>query len=198
MNDTLALLRDALRRDAQASSDFDLNPDFHPPENRVLRPAAVLVSVIEGAGGPEVILTKRSSLLRHHAGQIAFPGGKTDPGDPSPEATALREAHEEIGLNPDQVTVLGRMPAHETVTGFMVTPVLAHIHRPFAPVAEVGEVAEVFRVPFAHLADPARFRVERRIWQGQWRSYYVVPWGPYYIWGATARILRSLAGRLAP
>jgi len=197
MNATLTRLRDVLRRPADDSSDYDLNPDHPSPDARTMRPAAVLLGVIDAAAGPEVVLTKRSPLLRHHAGQIAFPGGKTDPGDPSPEATALREAHEEIGLHPDQVEVLGRMNPHETITGFMVTPIVARIHGPFHPVLQVEEVAEVFRVPLAHLADPARYRVERRIWQGQWRSYYVVPWGPYYIWGATARILQRLAGQMA-
>ena len=196
MHDIIVRLQAALQRPAGESSDFDLNPEHRLPEGRVVRPAAVLVGLFEGPAGPEVVLTKRSALLRHHPGQIAFPGGKLDPGDPTPEAAALREAHEEIGLNPDRVTLLGRLPAHETMTGFMVTPVLGRISGPFHPVPEAGEVAEVFRVPFAHLADPGRYRVERRIWQGQWRRYYVLPWGPYYIWGATARILRSLAGRL--
>lgn len=198
MPDPIDRLRRALADPAGESSDYDLNPGATPPEGRLLRPAAVLVALAEGAQGAELVLTKRSSALRHHPGQIAFPGGKQDPGDPTPEAAALREAQEEIGLDPAQVELLGRMPAHETVTGFSITPVIARIDGPFRPIPEAGEVAEVFRVPFAHVADPARFRIERRIWQGQWRAYYTVPWGPYYIWGATARILRGLAGRLAP
>src|SRR5690606_11931944 len=113
------------------------------------RPAAVLVALTEGAAGPDLVLTKRSSALRHHPGQIAFPGGKQDPGDPTPEAAALREAQEEIGLDPRQVELLGRMPAHETVTGFMITPVIGRIRGPFLPMPEAGEVEEVFRVPFA-------------------------------------------------
>lgn len=197
MHDTVARLADALGRPGGDSSDFDLNPGFRMPEGRVLRPASVLVALVDGQQGPEVVLTKRSARLQHHPGQIAFPGGKQDPGDPTPEAAALREAREEVGLDPAQVRLLGRLPVHETVTGFVVTPVLAHVDGPFAPIPEAGEVDEVFRVPFAHLADPGRYRVERRIWQGQWRHYYAVPWGPYYIWGATARILRGLAGRLA-
>lgn len=197
MNDPVERLRRALADPEGASSDFDLNPGHRPPEGRVLRPAAVLVALADGTMGPELVLTKRSSALRHHPGQIAFPGGKQDPGDPSSEATALREAHEEIGLDPAQVELIGRMPTHETVTGFAITPIIARINGPFTPIPETGEVEEVFRVPFTHVADPARFRIERRIWQGQWRAYYTVPWGPYYIWGATARILRGLAGRMS-
>lgn len=186
-------LRDALARPGGESSDFDLNPGIQLPPGRVLRPAAVLVAV----WGDRVILTKRSSHLKHHPGQIAFPGGKQDAGDPTPEAAALREAHEEIGLPPDLVEIWGRLPVHETVTGFAVTPLLGLVRHDFTPVPEAGEVDEVFTVPLAHVLDPARFVIERRRWLGQWRSYYTVPYGPYYIWGATARILRGLAARVS-
>lgn len=187
----------ALERPAPESSDYDLNPAVVLPAGRKLRPAAVLVAICEGPAGPEVLLTKRASGLKHHPGQIAFPGGKIDDGDSSAEAAALREAQEEVGLNPALVRVLGRLPAHETVTGYTVIPILAHIGGPFVTRAEAGEVEEVFRVPLAHLADRSRYRIERRQWRGQWRRYYAVPWGPYYIWGATARMLRGLADRLA-
>jgi 8-oxo-dGTP pyrophosphatase MutT (NUDIX family) len=193
-----AQLRAALGAAGRRSSDYDLNPGTVLAEGRKLRPAAVLVGVIGHGMGAELVLTKRSSRLRHHPGQIAFPGGKVDATDAGPEAAALREAREEIGLDPALVTVLGRLPAHETVTGFQVVPVLARITAEFAPVAEAGEVAEVFRVPLAHVTDPARFAIEGRRWRGQRRMYYTVPWGPYYIWGATARILRGLADRLGP
>ena len=191
-------LRALLARPAGASSDYDLNPGIRLPEGRKLRPAAVLVPVISAADGARVVLTKRSSQLKHHPGQVAFPGGKIEAEDGTPEAAALRESHEEIGLDPASVQILGRLPAHETVTGFTVTPVLALIRGPFTPVPEAGEVEEVFTVPLEHLLDPRRSRIERRRWLGQWRSYYAVPWGPYYIWGATARMLRGLAGAAEP
>lgn len=191
---------DRLRRAAvlpgRPSSDYDLNPGSSVAAGTGLRDAAVLIACRDGLGGPEVILTKRSSRLKHHPGQIAFPGGKVDPQDDGPVAAALREAHEEVGLPLDRVRLLGALPAHETVTGFSVTPILGWITAPFTPVAEAGEVEEVFAVPLAHVLNPAKFRVEARRWRGEMRRYYVVPYGPYYIWGATARMLRALADRV--
>lgn len=187
-----ALMRRALTRPAHPSSDFDLNPGIRP-KPRELREAGVLVAVWLRADGPQVILTQRSPQLKHHPGQVAFPGGNVDPVDDGPVAAALREAHEEIALPPDRVEVLGTLPSHETVTGFRVSPALGLIRGSFTPIAEAGEVAEVFTVPLSHVLDPAQYRVEQRQWQGVSRSYYAVPWGPYYIWGATARMLRALA-----
>ncbi len=192
----IAPIRAALAHPGSASSDFDLNPDVRLPAGRKLRPAAVLVPFLEVDGQLRVILTKRSSALKHHPGQIAFPGGKVD-GDETVEAAALREAHEEIGLRPENVDVFGILPSHETVTSFTVTPILGRVRAAFDPNPEAGEVAEVFSVPFDHLRDPGRFTVEGRMWQGTKRRYYTVPYGPYYIWGATARILRALAERVS-
>lgn len=193
-----AKLHRALSRDGPPSSDYDLNKGFTLPEDRKLRPAAVLVGVHDQDGVAQVTLTKRSSRLKHHPGQIAFPGGKQDDGDATPVEAALREAEEEVGLPRDLVDVLGVLPSHETVTGFTVTPVLGWIRDTFLPVPEAGEVAEVFTVPLSHLIDRDRFVIESRIWRGRRRFYYAVPWGPYYVWGATARILRGLADRMDP
>ena len=192
--DALAGVMARARALGAGSSDFDLNPEFRPSAGSRLCKAAVLLPFVQVPGGLRLILTKRSATLRHHPGQIAFPGGKQDPGDADLIATALREAEEEIGLARDNVEVLATMPAHETVTGFAVTPVLGRVRRAFDPRPEAGEVDEVFAVPYAFLSKPEHFRVQSRIWQGRRRAYYTIPWGPYYKWGATARILHALAG----
>ena len=186
------ILRRALDWPGSPSSDFDLNRDVVLPEGRRLKEAAVLVALQQD----QLILTKRSARLKHHPGQIAFPGGRRDPQDSSLADCALREAWEEIGLPRGQVDLIGTMPPHETVTGFQVYPVLARVEGSFPDRPEAGEVSEVFRVPVAHVTRIANFRVEGRRWQGQRREYYSVPYGPYYIWGATARILRALADRI--
>ena len=182
----------ALENPAPPSSDYDLVPGIVLPEGRKLRRAAVLIGVLDN----QVILTKRASTLKHHPGQIAFPGGKLE-GDETMVQAALREAHEEVGLDPASVSVLAELPPHETVTSYTVTPILARIERDFVPVPEPGEVEECFRVPLPFLMDRSNYIVEGRLWRGQRREFFTVPYGPYYIWGATARMLKSLADRVA-
>jgi 8-oxo-dGTP pyrophosphatase MutT (NUDIX family) len=198
--DDPAVAAAALRRAAAAgvggrSSDFDLLPGAPRPAGAGLRPAAVLLAV--DLAGPRacLLLTKRATHLRHHPGQIALPGGRLEPGEDA-AAAALREGAEETGLPLAAAETLGTLPPHETVTGFSVTPVLALIHARWTPLPQPGEVEEVFHVPLACLADPDAYRQEGRSWQGRARRYWVAPWGPHYVWGATARILLGLARRL--
>lgn len=173
------------------SSDFDLNNDhgLRPPQD--LRPASVLIGLVKRNAGWNVLLTQRTAALAHHPGQIAFPGGKREDGEDDIGA-ALREAQEEIGLAPEQAHVIGALDMHQTVTGFAVTPVISTISSDFTPRPDPSEVAEVFEVPFDFLMDKQRTRIEGRMWQGQKRRYFVMPYGPYYVWGATARILVKL------
>ncbi|EBA16981.1 hydrolase, NUDIX family protein [Roseobacter sp. SK209-2-6] len=197
MSDLRQRLQRALARAGEGSSDFDLNPGTVLPEGRRLRPAGVLAAISLTEDEPRLILTKRSSRLKHHPGQIAFPGGKQEESDRDVTEAALREAQEEIGLPMHLPEVIGHLPCHETVTSFQVTPVVALLHERFEPVPEAGEVAEVFSVPLQHLLDPGNFIVESRRWQGARRHYYTVPYGPYYIWGATARMLRGLVAAMS-
>ena len=188
-------LEAALTRDGPPSSDYDLNPDVRLPPGRKLRDAGVLIPIVERGAEPVVVLTMRTSTLKHHPGQIAFPGGKVDKGDADVIGAALREAEEEISLPRSKVDVIGMLPFHETVTSFTVFPVLALVS-PFEAVPEAGEVAEVFEVPLSHLLNASNYHIQSRRWRGTRRAYFTVPYGPYYIWGATARMLRALADRM--
>jgi len=191
MRNTVDHFRAALAQTGAGSSDFDLNPDTVLPAGRVLRPAGVLAPIVETDQGLGLLLTKRSAALKHHPGQISFPGGKQEESDADVIAAALREAHEEIGLPSECVEVLGTLPRHETVTSFDITPVVGLVIKPFDIRPEPGEVDEVFTVPLDHILNPDNYQIQSRRWRGQMRHYFVVPYGPYYIWGATARMLRA-------
>ncbi|MBL8882578.1 MAG: CoA pyrophosphatase [Hyphomicrobium sp.] len=176
-------------------SDYDLNPSVRPADATQLRPAAVLVPIVIGAP-LNVLLTQRTTHLAAHAGQIAFPGGKIEPQDETPLAAALREAQEEIGLDPGFVEPLGYVEPYETSTGFLVTPVVAAVKPGFSLRPDPHEVADIFTVPLAFLLDEANHRIDARDWRGAKRHFYAIPHEGRYIWGATAGIIRALHRRL--
>lgn len=177
--------------------DHSLNPSLREMILRDgLRDAAVLVPVVDRPEGASVILTTRTANLRSHSGQVAFPGGRIDPDDASPEHAALRETREEIGLPPDHIEVVGRMPDYVSGSGFRIAPVLSVVRPGFRLTINPAEVDDAFEVPLAFLMDPANHRRESRIWQEHERFYYTMPFGERYIWGVTAGIIRTLYERL--
>ncbi len=177
-----------------ARSDFDLNPGFERPL-RELRPAAVLVPVIARPDGPTVLMTRRSDSLASHTGQIAFPGGRLDPGETAAQA-ALREATEEVALDPGAVEVLGLSDPYETGTGFLVTPVVGWLSGPPIVTPSPAEVAEVFEAPWDFLMDAANHRRDFYELDGARRWFWAMPWRERYIWGVTAGIVKALHARL--
>jgi 8-oxo-dGTP pyrophosphatase MutT (NUDIX family) len=160
--------------------------------------AAVLVPIVQRAAGPQVMLTRRAAHLRQHAGQISFPGGRRDAGDPSALQTALREAHEETGLPAHAVEVLGRLPEYLTGTGFMVTPFVAWVDPPSRWVPDPFEVEQVFEVPLEFLMNPANHYLHELPPGSGRRCYWSMPWQDQFIWGATAGMLRRLYWMLGP
>jgi len=204
--DPARLTPEALRRRFETASNWqaDIRGDIgFEPEG--LSAASVLVPLVQRPDGLRVLLTRRTEHLRDHAGQISFPGGRVEPDDADAVAAALREAEEEIGLPHDAVDVIGQLPQYTTVTRYVVTPVVALIRPPFALQLDAFEVAEAFEVPLSFLMNPAHHRRHEFDLQGQRRQFLSMPWHDldphgaprsYFIWGATAAMLRNLYGFL--
>ena len=190
-------IKSNLLKYGSCSSDFDLNPDMNLDQKFNFLEASVLIPILTFKKDLEILLTKRSNNLKNHPGQIAFPGGKKDQIDNSPIETALRETQEEVGLNPKNVEIIASLPSHKTATGFVIKPYLGLINQPFSETLRQGEVDEIFTVPYEYILNEKNFSIQTRKWNGSQRSYYVVPYGPYYVWGATARILLNLSRALS-
>lgn len=173
----------------------DVRDAMFDPGDTPLMPAAVLVAVTDRAT-PGLILTRRTESLRRHAGQVAFPGGRIDPEDDGPIAAALREAREEIGLDPTAVEIVGPADRYRTITGFEVQPVVGVIPPDLMFTPEPEEVAAVFEVPLDFVLDAANQVEASAVWQGRERRYYEIHWDGHRIWGATAAMLVNLSRRL--
>jgi 8-oxo-dGTP pyrophosphatase MutT (NUDIX family) len=171
-------------------SDFALNGADAPPQD--LRPAAVLVPLVDREPGLTVLLTQRTADMPSHAGQIAFPGGRRQATDRDLVATALRETEEEIGVAADHVDIVGLIDNYVTGSGYLITPVVGFVAPRFELRPDPREVADVFEVPLAFFLDPANHHVHSRTWQGRERRFYAMPYGERYVWGATAGMLKNL------
>lgn len=190
----LALPADVFARPHGATRGDQMAADEHLA--LAARPAAVLAGLVDHPGAPTLLLTRRAGHLRDHSGQVAFPGGKIDAGDASPLATALREAEEEIGLDPRRVEPLGWLEAWQTGTGFRILPLVARLTPPLMLRPNAQEVARVFEVPLSVAFDLSRFQRQTRIFKGRERSFDAMSWDGELIWGATAGIIRHMATRL--
>lgn len=177
--------------------DHRLNPDLRDMivHDRLVD-AAVLIPVVDHGEEATVLLTQRTEKLRNHSGQVAFPGGRIDPTDASPEDAALRETFEEIGLPASTVEIVGRMPDYVTGSGYRIAPVLGIVMPPFDLTINEHEVDAAFEVPLAFLMDVANHNRESRMWKEKERFYYTMPYGERFIWGITAGIIRTMYERL--
>lgn len=181
----------------EVRADLSLDPTHTSNDIVAWKPAAVLVGLIERDHGLQVLLTRRADTLRSHTGQVAFPGGRCDPGE-TPWQTALREAEEEIGLDPSLVDLVGLSTPYRTAgTGFQIMPVVGFVSSDLKLTANPHEVADIFEAPFSFLMDPVTFRQEeRQTPAGDFRRFYAATWEGQYIWGATAGLIRALYDRL--
>ncbi|HMA49891.1 MAG TPA: CoA pyrophosphatase [Magnetospirillaceae bacterium] len=183
-SDILTARRLAAKSGAHADFDGHTAP---------LMQAAVLVPLVARPEGLTVLLTQRTAHLHNHGGQISFPGGRLEPGDADPQAAALRETEEEIGLSRGAIDVIGRLDDYATITGFHITPVVGLLSPPLALAPDDFEVAEVFEVPLSFIMDPANHKTDSRMLpSGETRWFYVIPYQQRYIWGATAGMLVNL------
>jgi 8-oxo-dGTP pyrophosphatase MutT (NUDIX family) len=182
----------ALPRDASGDSS-----DPGALDDATLRPASVLVPIVAREEGLTVLFTRRTERLRNHSGQVAFPGGREEPQDGSPEAAALRETREEIGLDAAHIELIGRLDQYRTRTGFRITPVVGIVQPPFALLRDPHEVDEIFEVPLSFLLDPANHAQRSREFEGRTARFYVMQYGTHCIWGATAGMLVAFYRRLA-
>jgi len=176
--------------------DHDADPVMRKiAEVRPIRPAAVLVPIIDHPE-PTVLLTQRAQHLPDHAGQVSFPGGKIEKDDVDPCASALRETHEEIGLDRAHIEPLGYLDLYMTTLGYRIVPVIARVKPDFTLKLNTAEVDATFEVPLAFLMDQSNLQRHSREWQGMTRHYYAITFGDHYIWGVTAGILRNLYDRI--
>ena len=193
------ILRSRLARSADAAAlgiDGDEGHALrHPMGGRI--PAAVLLGLVAREGGPHLLLTQRTAHLKDHAGQISLPGGRIEATDADAVAAALREAHEEIGLDPAGVEVLGELPVYDTVTGFRIHPVVGWLERPGLLVPDPYQVADLFGGPLGFALDPRNHGRDSYERDGRRREFYVLRWQDRYIWGATAGILVNFARMMA-
>lgn len=171
--------------------DHTLNDAMHPrvQSGGNLRPASVLIPLVDHGGHLSVLLTQRTDHLNHHPGQISFPGGRAEPEDADVIATALRETQEEVGIEPESIKVIGRLDDYLTRTGFAVTPVVGVLRPPLSLTLEENEVADAFEVPLNFLMDRRNHILSERPFEGYQRKFYAMQYGERYIWGATAGML---------
>ncbi|GAK45931.1 NUDIX hydrolase [Tepidicaulis marinus] len=188
---------DIVLNGVKTRGDHDLNPDewVEPSERKSLRLAAVLVPLIERGEGVFVLLTRRADHLNSHSGQVAFPGGKVEEGETAAQA-ALREAEEEVGLDPSLVEIAGFLDPYETGTGFRILPVVGFVKPDFTLKIDPNEVAEAFEVPLSFLMNPDHHERHSIMWRGKRRAYYAMPYEGHYIWGATAGMLKNMYDRV--